>query len=171
MSIRVRIPTPLKKLTGEQDILLASGNTVGEVIQWLIETYPGLKERLRDEQGELRRFINIYVNEEDIRFIENLQTPVKDGDQISIIPAIAGGSSKKRRVTLTFPPERIQEPVIYNIGHRFKIVTNIRSASVTENVGWVTLEIDGEEEEYLKALDYLKEIGVNVEPVEKDVVL
>jgi len=170
MKIRVRIPTPLKKLAGEQDIVLANGNTVGEVIQWLTETYPGLKERLRDEQGEVRRFINIYVNDEDIRFIQNLETPVKDGDQISIIPAIAGGSSKKRRVTLTFPPERIKEPVIYNIGHQFKIVTNIRSANVTENVGWVTLEIDGEEGEYLKALDYLKKIGVKAEPVEKDVI-
>ncbi len=170
MSIRVRIPTPLKKLAGEQDVLSANGKTVGEVIQWLTETYPGLKERLKDEQGEVRRFINIYVNDEDIRFIQNLETPLKDGDQISIIPAIAGGSSLRRRVTLTFPPEKVKEPVIYNIGHRFKIVTNIRSANVTENVGWVTLEIDGEEEEYLKAIDYLKGIGVKVEPVEKDVI-
>ncbi len=171
MSIQVRIPTPLRKLTGEQEVILANGNTVGEVIQWLTETYPSLRERLRDEKGEVRRFINIYVNNEDIRFIQNLETPVKEGDQISIIPAIAGGSSQRRRVTLIFPPERIQEPVIYNIGHRFKIITNIRSANVTENVGWVTLEIDGEEEEYLKALDYLKEIGVKVEPVEKDVIV
>lgn len=171
MGVRVRIPTPLKKLAGEQDIVLADGNSVGEVIQWLTETYPGLKERLRDEQGEVRRFINIYVNDEDIRFNQNLETPVKDGDQISIIPAIAGGASKRRRVTLTFPPERIQEPVIHNIGHRYKVVTNIRSANVTENVGWVTLEIDGEEGEYLKAVNYLKEIGVKVEPVEKDVIV
>src|SRR4030066_470649 len=104
MEVNVRIPTPLKKLTGEQDIVKARGKTVGEVIQWLTETYPGLRERLRDEQGEVRRFINIYVNDEDIRFIQNLETPEKDGDQISIIPAIAGGSSTKRRVTLTFPP-------------------------------------------------------------------
>ncbi len=171
MSIRVRIPTPLKKLTGEQETLFANGNTVGEVIQWLTNTYPALEERLKDEKGEVRRFINIYVNDEDIRFIQNLETPVKDGDLISIIPAIAGGSSIKRRVTLIFPPERIQEPVIYNIGHYFKIVTNIRSANVTENVGWVTLEIDGEEEEYLKALNYLNGIGVKVEPVEKDVIV
>lgn len=170
MEIRVRIPTPLKKLAGEQDVILANGSTVGEVIRWLTETYPGLKERLRDDQGEVRRFINIYVNDEDIRFIQNLETPLKNGDQISIIPAIAGGALPKRRVTLTFPPEKVKEPVIYNIGQRFKIVTNIRSANVTENVGWVTLEIDGEEEEYLKALDYLKGIGVKVEPVEKDVI-
>lgn len=170
MEVHVRIPTPLKKLTGEQDVIKAKGETVGEVLQWLTETYPGLKERLRDERGEVRRFINIYVNDEDIRFIKNLETPLKEGDQLSIIPAIAGGSFFRRRVTLTFPPKLIKEPVIYNIGHRFKVVTNIRSANVSENVGWVTLEIDGEEEEYIKALNYLNEIGVTVEPVERDII-
>lgn len=170
MEVHVRIPTPLKKLTGEQDIIKAKGRTVGEVIQWLTDTYPGLKERLRDERGEVRRFINIYVNNEDIRFIQNLETPLKDGDQLSIIPAIAGGSSTKRKVTLFFPPELIKEPVIYNIGQRFRVITNIRSANVSENVGWVTLEIDGEEEEYLRALRYLNEVGVTVKPVERDVI-
>ena len=107
MEVHVRIPTPLKKLAGEQDTIKAKGRTVGEVIQWLTEAYPGLTERLRDEQGELRRFINIYVNDEDIRFIQNLETPVNEGDRISIIPAIAGGSSHKRRVTLTSPPPNL----------------------------------------------------------------
>jgi molybdopterin synthase sulfur carrier subunit len=170
MEVHVRIPTPLKKLTGEQDVIKANGETVGEVLQWLTEMYPGLQERLRDERGEVRRFINIYVNDEDIRFMKNLETPLKEGDQLSIIPAIAGGSFSRRRVTLTFPPKLIKEPVIYNIGHRFKIVTDIRSANVSENVGWVTLEIDGEEEEYLKALKYLNEIGITVEPVERNVI-
>jgi molybdopterin synthase sulfur carrier subunit len=170
MEVHVRIPTPLRKLAGEQDTIKAKGRTVGEVIQWLTETYPGLQERLRDEQGGMRRFINIYLNDEDIRFIQNLETPVKDGDRISIIPAIAGGSSQKRRVTLTFPPILIKEPVIYNIGHQFKVVTNIRSANVQENVGWVTLEIDGEEEEYLKAINYLNQIGVTVEPIERNII-
>jgi molybdopterin synthase sulfur carrier subunit len=170
MEVQVRIPTPLRKLTGEQDTIQAKGGTVGEVLQWLTETYPGLKERLRDEKGEVRRFINIYVNDEDIRFVQNLETPLKEGDRLSIIPAIAGGASARRRVILTFPSELIKEPVIYNIGHRFNLVTNIRSANVTENVGWVTLEIDGEEEEYLKALNYLREMGVKVEPIERDVI-
>ena len=170
MEVHVRIPTPLKKLAGERDVIKAEGETVGEVLQWLTEVYPGLKERLRDEQGAVRRFINIYVNDEDIRFHQNLETPVKEGDQVSIIPAIAGGSSPKRKVTLTFPPKLIKEPVIYNIGHQFKLVTNIRSANVSENVGWVTLEIDGEETEYSKALNYLNEMGVTVEPIERNVI-
>jgi molybdopterin synthase sulfur carrier subunit len=170
MEVYVRIPNPLRKLTGEKDIIKAKGSTVDEVIQWLTDNYPGLKERLRDEKGEVRRFINIYVNDEDIRFAQNLETPLKERDQISIIPAIAGGSSLKRRVTLTFPPKLIKDPVIYNIGHRFKVITNIRGANISENLGWVTLEIDGEEEEYLKALDYLNGIGVKVEPVERNVI-
>jgi len=170
MEVRVRIPTPLKKLAGEQDVIKAKGKTVREVLQWLTDTYPGLQERLRDEKGEVRRFINIYVNDEDIRFNQNLETPLKEGDQLSIIPAIAGGALLRRRVTLIFPPKLIKEPIIYNIGHRFNVVTNIRSANVSENVGWVTLEIDGEEGEYSKALDYLREIGVKVEPVERDII-
>jgi len=170
MEVQVRIPNPLKKLAGGQDVVKAKGSTVGEVLQWLTEAYPGLRDRLRDEQGEVRRFINIYVNEEDIRFIKNLETTLKDGDQLSIVPAIAGGSSRVHRVTLTFPPQLIKEPIIYNIGHRFNVVTNIRSANVSENVGWVVLEIDGEEEEYQKALHYLNEMGVEVEPVERDVI-
>ena len=170
MEVQVRIPTPLKKLTGGRDLIKAQGRTVGEVLQWITETYPDLKERLRDERGEVRRFINIYVNDEDIRFIQNLETPVKEGDQLSIIPAIAGGAPPKRKVTLNFPPKLIREPVIYNIGHLFNVVTDIRSANVRENLGWVTLEIDGEEGEYLKALTYLKEMGIRVEPVERDVI-
>ncbi len=93
MEVRVRIPAPLKKFAGEQDEIRSQGKTVGEVLRWLTDTYPGLGERLRDEKGEVRRFINIYVNDQDIRFIQNFQTPLKEGDQISIIPAIAGGSS------------------------------------------------------------------------------
>jgi sulfur-carrier protein len=93
MEVDVRIPSPLRKLAGGQDVIKAKGKTVGEVFQWLIETYPDLEERLRDEQGEMRRFISIFVNNEDIRFIQNFETPLKEGDQLSIIPAIAGGSS------------------------------------------------------------------------------
>lgn len=170
MEVEIRIPTPLKKLVNDQNTIKAQGETIREVLEWLTNTYPELRERLRDENGELRRFINIYLNDEDIRFLQNLDTRVKEGDQISIIPAIAGGATIKRKVTLTFPPQLIKEPIIYNIGHQFKIITNIRSANVSEEVGWVTLEIDGDEDEYLKALEYLKNIGVKVEPIERNVI-
>jgi molybdopterin synthase sulfur carrier subunit len=91
MAVNVRIPTPLRKLTQNKDTVQASGKTIGDVVEDLERQFPGLKERICDEQGELRRFVNLYLNDEDIRFAKGRQTPVKDGDEISIIPAIAGG--------------------------------------------------------------------------------
>ena len=93
MAVKVRIPTPLMKLTDNQAEVSAEGGSVSEVINNLENQFNGIKERICDENGSPRRFINIYINEEDIRFLEGEDTPVKDGDEISIIPAIAGGSS------------------------------------------------------------------------------
>jgi len=91
MPIKVRIPTPLRKLTNDEELVQVTAVNVGEAITELQSKYPGIKERLLDETGAVRRFVNVYVNEEDIRFLENQGTPLKDGDEISIIPAIAGG--------------------------------------------------------------------------------
>jgi len=90
MAVKVRIPTPLRTLTSGKDEVEAGGKTVREVIDDLERNYPGLRERLCDDKG-VRRFVNIYQNEEDIRFLDALDTVVKDGDSISIVPAIAGG--------------------------------------------------------------------------------
>jgi molybdopterin synthase sulfur carrier subunit len=87
----VLIPTPLRKLTAELETVSAAGATIGELIDNLDAAYPGLKDRLCDEQGNVRRFVNIFVNGEDIRFLEEKATPVKETDEISIVPAIAGG--------------------------------------------------------------------------------
>ena len=91
MPAKVRIPTPLRKLTNNEELVEVSATTVGGVINELQTRFPGIKERLLDETGTVRRFVNVYVNEEDIRFLENQKTALKDGDEISIIPAIAGG--------------------------------------------------------------------------------
>jgi molybdopterin synthase sulfur carrier subunit len=90
MAITVRIPPPRRTLTGGADEVSIDGATVGEVIENLEKKHPGLKERLCDEKG-VRRFVNVYANEEDIRFLDNLKTALKDGDSVSIVPAIAGG--------------------------------------------------------------------------------
>ncbi len=90
--IKVRIPTPLRPMTGGKNEVEIAGNSVAEIIENLSTAHPGIKERICDEQGEVRRFINIYVNEEDIRFLTGKETPLKDGDEMSIIPAIAGGN-------------------------------------------------------------------------------
>jgi len=94
MSVSVRIPTPLRKLTGGADEVAIEGANVGEVIENLEAAHPGLKERLCDESGEIRRFVNVYVNDEDVRFLEGRATALKDGDEVSIVPAIAGGSCR-----------------------------------------------------------------------------
>ncbi len=88
---KVRIPTPLRKLTNNEEIVEVNAASVGEAITQLQTRYPGIKERLVDETGAIRRFVNVYVNEEDIRFLQNQETPLKGTDEISIIPAIAGG--------------------------------------------------------------------------------
>ena len=87
----VRIPTPLRKLTAGQEEVKAAGSTITAVIGSLESQFPGLKERICDDQGKMRRFVNIFKNDEDIRFLQNLDTPVADTDELSIVPAIAGG--------------------------------------------------------------------------------
>ncbi len=91
MGVKVRVPTPLQKLTGDKSEVSAQGKTIKEVIDNMEDNFPGIKERLYSEEGELRKFINIYINEEDIRFLQSDDTEVNDNDVISIIPAIAGG--------------------------------------------------------------------------------
>lgn len=91
MSVRVRIPTPLRRFTGGAEEVSVDGATVGAIIDNLEAKSPGIKERLCDEQGKVRRFVNLYVNGDDIRFLNSVDTAVKDGDELSIVPAIAGG--------------------------------------------------------------------------------
>lgn len=90
--IKVRIPTPLQKLTQNQAEVQIDGTSLAEALKNLEAKFPGFKERLYDEGGQLRRFINVYVNDEDVRFLAGDKTALKDGDSISIVPAVAGGA-------------------------------------------------------------------------------
>lgn len=92
MAVQVRIPTPLRRLTNDQDVVTVEASTVAEMIEKLEEQFPGIKQRLCDEDGQLRQFVNIFVDGEDIRFLNGLETPLKEASEVSIIPAIAGGS-------------------------------------------------------------------------------
>ena len=91
MGIEVRIPTPLRKFTDNKEAVEVDGSTVGEVLQALTDAHPELGSRLFSDDGKVRRFVNIFANQEDIRFQDNLETSLADGDSISIVPAIAGG--------------------------------------------------------------------------------
>jgi molybdopterin synthase sulfur carrier subunit len=91
MAVNVRIPTPLRGLTNDVDVVAVEATDLGTLIQALEASYPGMKERVCDETGEVRRFVNVYVNGEDVRFLEGLETALKAGDEVSIVPAVAGG--------------------------------------------------------------------------------
>ena len=153
-----------------------------ELLAGLEKLYPGIRERLCDSEGKLRRFVNVYVNEEDIRFLQGQETALKSGDDISIIPAIAGGASNdtpevrrssgggraktsRKRVTLVFPSNLIQEPVVFTMAKKFDVMPNIRKARVTETVGEMMLELEGEEKNLEKGIKYMESRGIKVEPV------
>lgn len=91
MPVKVKIPTPLRRLTNQQDRVDAIGGNVGAIVESLDGQFPGIKARLCDESGSLRHFVNIYLNGEDIRYLEGLDSRVDDGDELSIVPAVAGG--------------------------------------------------------------------------------
>lgn len=92
MSVTVRVPTPLRNLTADEAAVTAEGSTVRQLVDDLDRRYPGMGERLVDETGELRRFVNLFVDDEDVRFQQGLDTPVADGSTVSIVPAVAGGA-------------------------------------------------------------------------------
>ncbi len=91
MAITVRIPTPLRRVTDGQDKVDTEGETLKQIIDSMESQYPGIKERLCDEDGNLRNFVNVYVNGEDVRFLDGVDSATGDGDEISIVPAVAGG--------------------------------------------------------------------------------
>ncbi len=166
MAVKVRVGAALSKLLDGKREVEAEGATVGEIVQAL-----GMKERLCDGSGKLRRHFNIHVNEsEDVRLLDGLETPVKDGDAVTILSAIAGGSEVSRKVWLTFPEELVERPLIWEVAQKFKVVTNVRQASVSKKIGILGLEISGEEDEVKQAIGFFAENGVSVEPIELDVV-
>ncbi|HID05878.1 MAG TPA: MoaD/ThiS family protein [Armatimonadetes bacterium] len=91
MPVQVRIPTPMRRLTKDQDVVTVEASTIAEMIDKLEAQFPGIKERLYDESGKLRQFVNIFVDGEDIRFLDGLNTQLSENSEVSIIPAIAGG--------------------------------------------------------------------------------
>ncbi len=181
MSVKVRIPEVLRKLTNGSDQVAIEAATVKEMIDNLEKAHPGIKERICDEKGNVRRFVNVFVNEEDIRFQENLETKLAAGAEVSILPAIAGGAAKAakdaapvaevtRRVYLTYNQTLCTRPIIYEIVKKFDVVPNIRCASITEDVGIMGVELSGKRDAVEKALDYCKKQGVKVDPIEMNVV-
>ena len=93
MPVDVRLPTVLRVHAGGQPSVAVDGSTIGEVLTTLVATYPGLSGQVINEDGTLHKFVNVYVNDDDVRYLSQLDTPVKDGDEVSILPAVAGGAT------------------------------------------------------------------------------
>ncbi len=91
MAVNVRIPAPLRTLTADQELVSIEGATLADLVQNLEVSYPGMRERLCEDDGELRRFVNVFVNGEDVRFLSGLASELAEGDEVSIVPAVAGG--------------------------------------------------------------------------------
>ena len=91
MAVNVRIPAPLRTLTADQELVSLEGATLADLVQNLEASYPGMRERLCEDDGELRRFVNVFVNGEDVRFLSGLASELAEGDEVSIVPAVAGG--------------------------------------------------------------------------------
>lgn len=173
-SVKVLIPTPLRKFTGEQETVTAEGDTVGALLQALISAHPGLGKPLLDENGQPRRFVNLYLNGEDVRFLQNTDTGLKEGDELSIVPAIAGGVGTAAPVTqpagavgsevynLTFHRDMFHKPILHSLGKRFRLTLNIRRAILNEEAGWAEVEFSGSLEEIGRAIAELHTTGVNI---------
>ena len=167
----VRIPTPLRKLTQGKEEVTASGGTVGEVLASLEQAFPGLRAKICDETGNLRRFVNVFVHQEDIRFQKSLDTPVGDGDEIAIVPAIAGGAGEeggemaRGKYYLTFPKDLAEQAVICDMYDHLGVRFSIRQAHVSDEDAILGVELTGSEDRVLRAVDYLTSRGVRVEPI------
>lgn len=169
MAVLIRIPAPLRKLTMEKSVVECQGATIKDLLGDLEKQYPGMKERIMDENGRLRRFLNIFINGEDIRMKKGLDTTVEDKNEVSIVPAIAGGKEKKQ-LDLVFPKNLVKEPVIWKMSKKFEVIFNIRRAKVTEKLGELVLELEGEPDVINSAIDWLKAEGVDVKPITHDTV-
>jgi molybdopterin synthase sulfur carrier subunit len=161
-TVKVLIPTPLRKFTNEQETVSVEGDTIGSLLAALASTYTGLGKPLLDENGAPRRFVNLYLNGEDVRFLQNTETPLKDGDEVSIVPAIAGGASGSEVYSLSFNPNMYNTPILHNLSKRFRLTLTLRRAMLNEEGGWVEMEFTGPQEEIGRAIADLQTTGVNV---------
>ena len=168
MSVTVRIPQALLPITGDKAEVPAEGKTIAELLDGLEARFEGIRAWVCDSVGALRPYVNIFINRSDARTLGGLSAPVAAGDCVSIIPAVAGGAATTRKLYLTFPQELIKEPIVFRVGHEFNVVTSVKAASVSNNIGFVALDLEGEPEELDRAIAWLKDKGVKVEPLEDE---
>ena len=166
MAVKININPVLYQHTNNQSMIEVDGNTVGQCLNQLVKQFPDMEKALFDKNSKLLSYVDIYVNEES-SYPEELAKPVKEGDNLYIAIMLAGVKRIemiKRRVTLTFTPETIAEPIIYNIAQQFNVVTNITQAEITRDRGWIEVELEGAEEDIEEGIAWAISKGVRVEP-------
>jgi molybdopterin synthase sulfur carrier subunit len=161
-TVKVLIPTPLRKFTGDQDTVTVDAASIGAMLGGLDAAHPGLGKPLIDDKGAPRRFVNLFLNGEDIRFLQGTETPLKDGDEVSIVPAIAGGISGTEVYNFTLTRAMMNKPILFEIGKRFRVVTTIRRAILNEEGGWAEVALTGTSDEIGRAIAELQTTGVSV---------
>ncbi len=177
----IRIPTPLRKLTDGKEEVAASGATVGEVIDNLERSYPGIKARICDDSGAVRKFVNIFANDEDIRFLSQpghagqgfgrgLDRPGHRRRPVAAARRWMSMARMRKRIYLTFPATLVREPLVCRMYAELRVEFNLRTASVTDEIGIIGLELHGEPDEIDAAIEFFRSRGVRVEPIELDVV-
>ena len=166
MPITVRTGSTLKKLFGGKQEVEAMGDTIRQLLENL-----GVRVRLCDDTGKVRRHFNIHINDgEDIRLINGLDTPVKDGDIVSILSAIAGGTGVIRRFWLTFAKNINIKSLISEIIQNSGVEANLGKLSSSKDISLIGLKLSGDEADIRKTVDILMNKGITIEPVELDIV-
>jgi molybdopterin synthase sulfur carrier subunit len=162
-TVKVLIPTPLRKFTGDKDTVSVEAANIGAMLQALDAAHPGLGKPLIDENGDPRRFVNLFVNGEDIRFQQGKQTALSDGDEVSIVPAIAGGAGSGTEVyNLTFHRDMYNRPILNSLAKRFRVTLTFRRANLSEDGGWAEVAFTGTADDIGRAIADLQTTGVNI---------
>jgi len=161
-TVKVLIPTPLRKFTGNADTVTVDAATIAAMLKAIDAAHPGLGKPLMDENGNPRKFVNLFLNGEDVRFLQNAETELKDGDEVSIVPAIAGGIGATEVYNMTFTRSMLDKPILFNVGKRFRVVTTIRRAILNEEGGWAEVAVSGSSDEIGRAMAELQTTGVSV---------
>ncbi len=165
MRVKISISGPRLLDTASKEVFSVTGETLKDALEDGRNEHEEALGRLSSEALSPAGHVSVLLNGKTVKSPEDLDVPLREGDEISIVPAISGGKEMKRRIYLNIPKNIVGQPILFQVGHEFNIVTNIRGASISEEVGLVALEITGEKRELERAIKWLALRGVEVEQV------
>jgi len=165
VKVKVTIPGTYVLSRGGKEELFVDGETALEVLRNAAIEHEKLLGKLFTEAASLGGQVSVFINDVVVDTSESLKTRLREGDVISILPSDSGGKEMKRRIYLNIPKDIVGEPLLFQVGHEFKVVPNIRGASISDDIGLVALELTGEEQELDRAIEWLTKKGVEIEQI------